>query len=123
MQTLQHPNIVKFIESYETSRYLYFALEFIEGGSLAKIAKRYGCFQEPLLSRYFSQVLKGLAYLHEKGVIHRDIKSDNILITKEGVIKLADFGSCTYSAIDRKLTVVGTPFWSMFIFFKKNNIN
>ncbi|EGC34518.1 hypothetical protein DICPUDRAFT_48249 [Dictyostelium purpureum] len=111
LQTLQHPNIVKFIESHETPRYLYFALEFIEGGSLAKITKRYGCFQEPLLSRYINQVLKGLAYLHDKGVIHRDIKGDNILITKEGVIKLADFGSCTYSAIDRKLTVVGTPFW------------
>ncbi|KAF2072313.1 hypothetical protein CYY_006368 [Polysphondylium violaceum] len=111
LQTLQHINIVRFIESYETPRYLYFALEFIEGGSLAKITKRYGCFQEPLLSRYICQVLKGLEYLHEKGVIHRDIKGDNILITKEGIIKLADFGSCTYSAIDRKLTVVGTPFW------------
>jgi len=111
LQTLQHINIVRFIESYETPKYLYFALEFIEGGSLAKITKRYGCFQEPLLSRYICQVLRGLEYLHEKGVIHRDIKGDNILITKEGIIKLADFGSCTYSAIDRKLTVVGTPFW------------
>ncbi|GAM16881.1 hypothetical protein SAMD00019534_000560 [Acytostelium subglobosum LB1] len=111
LKTLQHVNIVKFIESHETSKHLYFALEFIEGGSLAKIAKRYGNFQEPLLSRYISQVLRGIEYLHDKGVIHRDIKSDNILITKEGVIKLADFGSCTYSALDRKLTVVGTPFW------------
>ncbi|GAM29429.1 hypothetical protein SAMD00019534_126050 [Acytostelium subglobosum LB1] len=111
LQTLQHNNIVKFIESHETPKFLFFALEFIEGGSLAKIAKRYGNFAEPLLSRYICQVLRGLEYLHDKGVIHRDIKSDNILITKEGVIKLADFGSCTYSALDRKLTVVGTPFW------------
>lgn len=111
LQTLQHVNIVKFIESYETPKYLYFALEFIEGGSLGKMIKRYGNIQEPLISRYICQVLRGLEYLHGKGVIHRDIKSDNILITKEGIIKLADFGSCTYSAIDRKLTVVGTPFW------------
>eukprot|EP01133_Synstelium_polycarpum_P011482 gene11482-13387_t len=111
LQTLQHVNIVKFIESHETSKFLFFALEFIEGGSLAKMSKRYGNFQEPLLSRYICQVLRGLDYLHAKGVIHRDIKSDNILITKEGVIKLADFGSCTYSALDKKLTVVGTPFW------------
>ncbi|EGG25106.1 putative protein serine/threonine kinase [Cavenderia fasciculata] len=111
LQTLRHNNIVRFIESHETSKYLFFALEFVEGGTLGKMVKRYGNFQEPLLCRYVCQVLGGLAYLHEKGVIHRDIKSDNILITKDGVIKLADFGSCTYSALDRKLTVVGTPFW------------
>eukprot|EP01132_Coremiostelium_polycephalum_P003140 gene3140-3926_t len=54
LQTLQHLNIVRFIESHETSKFLYFALEFIEGGSLAKMTKRYGCFQEPLLSRYIT---------------------------------------------------------------------
>lgn len=57
-----------------------------------------------------SQVLQGLLYLHEQGVIHRDIKGANILTTKEGLVKLADFGVATKSNVSES-SVVGTPYW------------
>eukprot|EP01113_Clastostelium_recurvatum_P010861 TRINITY_DN1545_c0_g2_i1.p1 TRINITY_DN1545_c0_g2~~TRINITY_DN1545_c0_g2_i1.p1 ORF type:complete len:736 (+),score=171.38 TRINITY_DN1545_c0_g2_i1:127-2334(+) len=111
LQTLHHPNIVQFIEAAETQHHLYYVLEYVEGGSLYRTTKRFGSFPEPLLAGYISQVLTGLGYLHDKGVIHRDIKGENLLLTKQGTVKLADFGSCTYSAMDKMLTVIGTPFW------------
>jgi serine/threonine protein kinase len=57
-----------------------------------------------------SQVLQGLVYLHEQGVIHRDIKGANILTTKDGIVKLADFGVATKSNVN-EYNVVGTPYW------------
>lgn len=58
-----------------------------------------------------SQVLMGLHYLHEQGVIHRDIKGANILTTKDGLVKLADFGVATKAAGTNEASVVGTPYW------------
>jgi serine/threonine protein kinase len=64
-------------------------LRFVENGSLASMVKKYGFFPEPLVRTYTERVLVGLDYLHDQGVIHRDIKPDNILITKSGDVKLA----------------------------------
>lgn len=58
-----------------------------------------------------TQVLQGLLYLHDQGVIHRDIKGANILTTKEGLIKLADFGVATKASGLNESSVVGTPYW------------
>lgn len=58
-----------------------------------------------------SQVLHGLLYLHEQGVIHRDIKGANILTTKEGLVKLADFGVASRTTGLNESSVVGTPYW------------
>lgn len=58
-----------------------------------------------------TQVLQGLLYLHDQGVIHRDIKGANILTTKEGLIKLADFGVATKATGLNESSVVGTPYW------------
>jgi len=87
----------------------------VENGSLSNIIKptRFGAFPESLVAVYIAQVLEGLAYLHEQGVIHRDIKGANILTTKEGLVKLADFGVATRldAEVFKEQSVVGTPYW------------
>ncbi|KAL6063574.1 Protein kinase of the Mitotic Exit Network [Balamuthia mandrillaris] len=111
LQTLDHPHITKLYEHHETEDFLFFVMEYVESGSLHSTMKNFGVFPESLLVLYVAQVLQGLAYLHSQDVVHRDIKGSNLLLTKDGMVKLADFGSCTYAAFDRQFTVVGTPFW------------
>ena len=112
MKKLKHENIVKYIDCIETEGFLNIILEYIESGSLASIIKKFGAFPESLVSIYVKQVLKGLEYLHQEGVVHRDIKGANILTTKDGIVKLADFGVATSLNEDVKsFSLVGTPYW------------
>ncbi|XP_019098363.1 PREDICTED: MAP3K epsilon protein kinase 1-like [Camelina sativa] len=115
MQNLNHKNIVKYLGSLKTKTHLHIILEYVENGSLANIIKpnKFGPFPESLVTVYIAQVLEGLVYLHEQGVIHRDIKGANILTTKEGLVKLADFGVATKlnEADCNTHSVVGTPYW------------
>ncbi|SNX84122.1 related to MAPKK kinase [Melanopsichium pennsylvanicum] len=111
LKNLRHPNIVKYKGSEKTKDYLYIILEYCENGSLHHICKRFGKFPEGLVSVYISQVLDGLIYLHDQGVIHRDIKGANILTTKDGSVKLADFGVATKTGTMTENAVVGSPYW------------
>eukprot|EP01018_Ginkgo_biloba_P027295 Gb_33894 [translate_table: standard] len=115
LKNLNHKNIVKYRGSFKTKTHLYIILEYVENGSLASIIKpnKFGAFPESLVAVYIAQVLEGLVYLHEQGVIHRDIKGANILTTKEGLVKLADFGVATKltEADVNTHSVVGTPYW------------
>ncbi|OCF43911.1 STE/STE11/CDC15 protein kinase [Kwoniella heveanensis CBS 569] len=92
LKNLNHPNIVKYKGFARDKENLFIVLEYCENGSLQTIFKKFGKFPESLVSVYISQVLQGLIYLHEQGVIHRDIKGANILTNKDGSVKLADFG-------------------------------
>ncbi|PIN06315.1 MEKK [Handroanthus impetiginosus] len=115
LKNLNHKNIVKYLGSLKTKSHLHIILEYVENGSLANIVKpnKFGPFPESLVAVYIAQVLEGLVYLHEQGVIHRDIKGANILTTKEGLVKLADFGVATKltEADANTHSVVGTPYW------------
>jgi len=120
LRNLKHKNIVKYLGSYRTKSHLYIILEYVENGSLSQIIKpnKFGAFPESLAAIYMKQTLEGLAYLHEQNVIHRDVKGANILTTKEGTVKLADFGVATMSTqrevsshSDFTNPVVGTPYW------------
>ncbi|KAK7312226.1 hypothetical protein VNO77_35940 [Canavalia gladiata] len=115
LKNLNHKNIVKYLGSLKTKSHLHIVLEYVENGSLANIIKpnKFGPFPESLVPLYIAQVLEGLVYLHEQGVIHRDIKGANILTTKEGLVKLADFGVATKltEADVNTHSVVGTPYW------------
>ncbi|KAK9691396.1 hypothetical protein RND81_09G194700 [Saponaria officinalis] len=115
LKNLNHKNIVKYLGSLKTRSHLHIILEYVENGSLANIIKpnKFGPFPEQLVAHYIAQVLEGLVYLHEQGVIHRDIKGANILTTKEGLVKLADFGVATKltEADVNTHSVVGTPYW------------
>jgi serine/threonine protein kinase len=86
----------------------------MENGSLQTILKKFGHFSESLAAIYIVQVLRGLKYLHEQGVLHRDIKGANILTSKDGQVKLADFGvamKLSDAPADDEQYVVGTPYW------------
>lgn len=111
LKHLHHPNIVKYHDSLKSADSLYIVLEYCENGSLHQICKNFGKFPENLVSLYTQQVLQGLLFLHEQGVIHRDIKGANILTTKEGLVKLADFGVATKQQGLAEGSVVGTPYW------------
>ncbi|KAF2002603.1 hypothetical protein P154DRAFT_130498 [Amniculicola lignicola CBS 123094] len=111
LKNLKHHHIVKYHGFVKSSESLYIILEFCENGSLHSICKNYGKFPEHLVGIYMFQVLHGLHYLHEQGVIHRDIKGANILTNKDGRVKLADFGVATKASGMDQLSVVGTPYW------------
>ena len=111
LKNLNHPNIVKYHGFVKSADSLYIILEFCEQGSLHSICKNFGKFPENLVALYTAQVLQGLLFLHQQGVIHRDIKGANILTTKEGLVKLADFGVATKQQGLAEGSVVGTPYW------------
>jgi serine/threonine protein kinase len=85
-------------------------MEFCESGSLHDTMVSFGAFPETLVCAYLRQVLLGLEYLHGQGIVHRDIKSGNILCTKDGIIKLADFGIATAQG-NTKEVFEGSPYW------------
>lgn len=86
----------------------------MENGSLLFVLKKFGMLQESLIRIYLRQVCKGLAYLHSKGVVHRDIKASNLLITKDGNVKVSDFGIATTLTEDNQYSVSGSPYWSAY---------
>ncbi|MDP2437214.1 MAG: protein kinase [archaeon] len=114
LSSLQHDNVVRLIRSVRTPETLNIIMEFIEGGSLLDVIKKFGgSVPETLLRSYVAQMLSGLAYLHQKGVVHRDIKAANLLITKAGQVKMADFG---IAALDTDKSApehsfAGSPYW------------
>lgn len=67
-------------------------LEYVPGGSVTALLRNYGAFEEPLVKNFVRQILQGLDYLHERNIIHRDIKGANILVDNKGGIKISDFG-------------------------------
>ncbi|KAG9088030.1 ATP binding [Ceratobasidium sp. UAMH 11750] len=92
LKQLQHENIVQYLDSSIDTHHLNIFLEYVPGGSVATLLRDYGAFEEPLVRNWVRQILQGLNYLHERGIIHRDIKADNILVDNKGSIKISDFG-------------------------------
>jgi p21-activated kinase 1 len=90
MKESSHPNIVNFIDSYLVSGELWVIMEFMEGGSLTDVVT-FNIMSEGQIAAVCRETLKGLQHLHSKGVIHRDIKSDNILLSMDGNIKLSKY--------------------------------
>ncbi|KAI9836738.1 MAG: ATP binding [Sclerophora amabilis] len=92
LRELQHPNIVQYLGSSSDDEHLNIFLEYVPGGSVAAMLNQYGPLREPLIRNFVRQILTGLAYLHGREIIHRDIKGANVLVDNKGGIKISDFG-------------------------------
>lgn len=100
MKTSHHPNIVLYIDTYRVENELWIVMEFIDGFDLTTIldcyereetdSKKRFSLTEPQMAHIFLSILKALSYLHAMGRIHRDVKSDNTMVTKEGEVKLGE---------------------------------
>jgi serine/threonine protein kinase len=93
MKTLRHENIVNYIGTQRLQNNFYIFLEYADRGSLRHFYQHHGKLTEQQASYCTKQILKGLQYLHSNGIAHRDIKGANVLLTKKGEMKLADFGA------------------------------
>lgn len=92
LREMQHENIVQYLGSNSEGNYLNIFLEYVPGGSVATMLSNYGAFEESLIRNFVRQILHGLKYLHDRSIIHRDIKGANVLVDNKGGIKISDFG-------------------------------
>ncbi|KAK3419240.1 hypothetical protein EUGRSUZ_H04962 [Eucalyptus grandis] len=112
LSQLRHPNIVRYYGSELGEDALSVYLEYVSGGSIHKLLQEYGAFEEPVIQNYARQIASGLAYLHGRNVVHRDIKGANILVDPHGEIKLADFGMAKHiTSCQSMLSFKGSPYW------------
>ncbi|KAJ6542593.1 kinase-like domain-containing protein [Mycena capillaripes] len=113
MKESQHPNIVNFLESYLVkSNELWVVMEYMEGGALTGIIEN-NTMDEDQISNICFETCKGLGHLHSQNVIHRDIKSDNILLDALGRVKISGFGFCAELTAQQptQTAMIGTPYW------------
>lgn len=114
LASLKHPNIVSHIESFQENGNLYIVMEYVDGGDLShKIAAAEKPFTEDQILSIFIQICLALRYVHDQKIVHRDIKPQNVFLTKVNVVKLGDFGVARTleNSQDLAHTVIGTPFY------------
>lgn len=92
MQHLDHINIVQYLGCERKEMSISIFLEYIPGGSIGSCLRKHGKFDEPIVRSLTRQTLSGLEYLHREGILHRDLKADNILLDRTGTCKISDFG-------------------------------
>nr|XP_049585431.1 serine/threonine-protein kinase Nek1 isoform X4 [Syngnathus scovelli] len=115
LANMSHPNIVQYKESFEEGGCLYIVMDYCEGGDLfKKINSQSGMlFPEEQILDWFVQICLALKHIHDRKILHRDIKSQNIFLTKDGTVQLGDFGIARVlnSTVELARTCIGTPYY------------
>ncbi|NXW22789.1 NEK1 kinase, partial [Circaetus pectoralis] len=115
LANMKHPNIVLYRESFEENGCLYIVMDYCEGGDLFKKinAQKGVLFSEDQILDWFVQICLALKHIHDRKILHRDIKSQNIFLTKDGTIQLGDFGIARVlnSTAELARTCIGTPYY------------
>ncbi|CDH49448.1 pkinase-domain-containing protein [Lichtheimia corymbifera JMRC:FSU:9682] len=112
MKESKHENIVNFLDSFLVQGNLWVVMEYMEGGALTDVIEN-NTMTEQQIAIVSAETAKGLHHLHTHNIIHRDIKSDNVLLNFQGQVKISDFGYCAKLTDQRnkRATMVGTPYW------------
>ncbi|CAH8856737.1 unnamed protein product [Trichobilharzia szidati] len=115
LSKMNHPNIVQYCDSFEESGWLYIIMEYCDQGDLyTKINKQNGVLMpETLILDYFVQISLALKHIHDRMILHRDIKTQNVFLTSKGRLKLGDFGIAKVlnHTLDLARTCIGTPYY------------
>jgi len=115
LKSLRHSNVINIKEAYDAPKKLYIVMEFMEGGELLDLIRKRKVFPEREACKIFHQTISALAYLHSLGIIHRDIKPDNLLLTTTGedaIVKIADFGFAKRIGDGILYTPCGSPVYT-----------
>ncbi|XP_067294652.1 MAP/microtubule affinity-regulating kinase 4 isoform X2 [Pseudorasbora parva] len=110
MKTLHHPNIVQLFEVIETEKTLYLVMEYASGGEVFDYLVSHGRMKEIEARAKFRQIVSAVHYCHQKNIVHRDLKAENLLLDADANIKIADFGFSNEFTLGNKLdTFCGSP--------------
>lgn len=120
LEKLNHPNIIKFIEVFRCAKpvcTLNIVMDFAAGGDLQRQIsnqkKKGRYFTENVILDWFTQICLAIKHIHDRKILHRDLKSQNIFLTENGLVKLGDFGiaKCLNFTMEKVSTIVGTPYY------------
>jgi len=115
LKDLEHEKIVSYLGFEETPQHMSIFLEYVDGGSVGRCLRKHGKFEEQVIQFFTVQILEGLEYLHSRGILHRDLKADNILVRMDGTVKISDFGISKKSNDiynnNSNMSMQGSIFW------------